>query len=814
MEGSPLPAALPSSREDLRGSGNQQNASDEAPGARSEGPVFKQHALEGLPRPPSLPSAGSQERGSISRSTSSSETVGSVISLAVSSYLSSPRSSAGDAGRAPAFSLKWGKLLDSILEDQKHSTSRLDDTADPPTRPPTIKQRAWDSLLTRETADEAGDILRKFTDLSVFASRPPPVPPPEFEEDLERGEAVSGAGRLDPSQCRVYGPGLQERIAGVLSEFFIHAVTVDGRYASHGGARFVVYVEPVEDPHRGEEGSLLSALDPPRRAAPTLGSDGSKHRQSLAQVLDNEDGTCTVFFSCSVAVRHQVTILLDDKYPVAASPYIVSVVPGSVDALKTVAHGESLQRFQRDGELNDFVIQARDGHGNNIKRGGDKFCVEGLGAIKVVETLDFNDGLYRVKFFVRAGCEEQYCQLNVLYDGQHIEGSPFYPKPVPLPTSTPTTKTLPKGYGAMYLMNPSKSLLGAMGTFYSRMKQTPGPKLPTFPAFPSKTETDDILRKLMDNFEPSKVRTKDADALLAESLAKVRKQLRQCLYGLMNKEEDLDNMLECIRRHVSAGLLHAKIEERGKDEFGRLIGNVAQIQKQLHTTYKSLQHRVADSLPVTFELEDPKEIKRVHTERRSKLLQVHSQLEAKERELRAREKRIKEQISSYMAQLSTDLKARENALEMERKALETNTHQVLKLTSNRLKLHARREALIACEREPVEAKKSEFWQKEFQRMLEETPVVSAQQKDVATKTPSAVPKVSSAGRTRQVETRPLDPNSIAFWLAEKQYIAPQKHLFRSPDDVLLDDRAAYRKINLRRGNPSRVTFTQSRIGDT
>ncbi|KAL8453054.1 hypothetical protein Emag_002014 [Eimeria magna] len=143
-------------------------------------------------------------------------------------------------------------------------------------------------------------------------------------------------------------------------------------------------------------------------------------------------------------------------------------------------------------------------------------------------------------------------------------------------------------------------------------------------------------------------------------------------------------MLECIKRHVSAGLLHAKIEERSKDEFGTLIGNVAQIQKQLHTTYKSLQHRVADSLPVTFELEDPKEIKQIHTERRSKLLQVHSQLEAKERELRAREKKLKEQTSSYMNQLSTDLKARETALEMERKALETNTHQVLKLTSNRL----------------------------------------------------------------------------------------------------------------------------------
>lgn len=36
-------------------------------------------------------------------------------------------------------------------------------------------------------------------------------------------------------------------------------------------------------------------------------------------------------------------------------------------------------------------------------------------------------------------------------------------------------------------------------------------------------------------------------------------------------------MLGCIKRHVSAGLLHTKIEEGSKTEFNRLIGNVAQV---------------------------------------------------------------------------------------------------------------------------------------------------------------------------------------------------------------------------------------------
>lgn len=74
--------------------------------------------------------------------------------------------------------------------------------------------------------------------------------------------------------------------------------------------------------------------------------------------------------------------------------------------------------------------------------------------------------------------------------------------PVP---NVPSLQAIPKAYNDMYLMNPSKSLLGAMNTFSSRMEQTPGPYLPTFPPFPSKTETQDILKKLMDCFQPTKV---------------------------------------------------------------------------------------------------------------------------------------------------------------------------------------------------------------------------------------------------------------------------------------------------------------------
>lgn len=64
--------------------------------------------------------------------------------------------------------------------------------------------------------------------------------------------------------------------------------------------------------------------------------------------------------------------------------------------------------------------------------------------------------------------------------------------------------------------------------------------------------------------------------------------------------------------------------------------------------------------------------------------QVHSSLEAKEKELREREKKVKQQINAYVTQLATDLHKRQLAVESEQKALKINTKQVLKLTSDRM----------------------------------------------------------------------------------------------------------------------------------
>ncbi|CDI83137.1 filamin, putative [Eimeria praecox] len=197
---------------------------------------------------------------------------------------------------------------------------------------------------------------------------------------------------------------------------------------------------------------------------------------------------------------------------------------------------------------------------------------------------------------------------------------------------------------------------------------------------------------------------------------------------------------------------------------------VACIQNQLHTTYKSLQHRVADSLPVAFELDDPAEIRQEQKRRREQLVKAQAFLETKANELRMREEKLKQNISAHMSRLAKELNLRQQAVEMQQKALEINTKQVLKLANMSLKKHSRREALIACEREAVEAKKSEYWQRDFQRMLMERPIVFAPPQEAAAAAgppPAATKPLSET--TRHVETAPADTNSFAYWLANKQY---------------------------------------------
>lgn len=59
-------------------------------------------------------------------------------------------------------------------------------------------------------------------------------------------------------------------------------------------------------------------------------------------------------------------------------------------------------------------------------------------------------------------------------------------------------------------------------------------------------------------------------------------------------------------------------------------------------------------------------------------------------------------------------------------------------------------------------------------MLLETPVSSAAPKAAAAKPSGHEAKVAPPEDTRPVETRPVDPNSFAYWLAEKQYTVKHK----------------------------------------
>ena len=47
-------------------------------------------------------------------------------------------------------------------------------------------------------------------------------------------------------------------------------------------------------------------------------------------------------------------------------------------------------------------------------------------------------------------------------------------------------------------------------------------------------------------------------------------------------QEVIQNMLECIKQHLPAGLLCAKIEEKNKNELNELIQSVAEVSLFIH----------------------------------------------------------------------------------------------------------------------------------------------------------------------------------------------------------------------------------------
>ncbi|KFH08382.1 Filamin/ABP280 repeat-containing protein [Toxoplasma gondii VAND] len=557
---------------------------------------------------------------------------------------------------------------------------------------------------------------------------------PPLHEDLECGEfrpAQDLNTEAAASLCRVFGPGLEHAEAGRLATFTIQAVNSDGTFMRSGDASFTVYVDPVKG-SAAEQTGIRWKNEPDICAEEDYDSDAERlnqyrppasratHRRRKdtldGYVYNHGDGTYTVHYYCTRAARHSIYVYLNDQILVGDSPYRVIVTPGSTDGENCEAYGDGTTFFALGGDFSEIVIQAKDAHGNKVKTGGDKFTVAASGAAKIVEITDMKDGTYWVKYYIPPGAERHFVEISISYHGRPIKGSPFRPRPGgPLEDEPPPARLC----DTVNVANPSDSLMTLAEKCHQKWSQTKNPPaLSPYPPFPASEEAEAILQRANLDYDAVVMDT------TGEHLRETTKTLVQYSKDILNRDSTIQSVLKSLKAHGHVGNVYDAVEKGNRERLKQYLDVIAQLQAEMDVTYKSIHYGVVDSLPVALEVEDPREIREIHSKRRQALIQIHKNLEKKETELRQREARFKAQRLKFVSGMAEELERRREAVDMEKAALKENTQYILHLTQLSLKKHLRREMLIACEREPVEAFKSKFWQRDFNRMLVDTPALS------------------------------------------------------------------------------------------
>jgi filamin len=147
------------------------------------------------------------------------------------------------------------------------------------------------------------------------------------------------------------------------------------------------------------------------------------------KIKDNGDGTLQVQYHAKEAGPHLIEVVLRNPHKphyydhIQGSPFRVDVAPG-IDAEQCIAYGPGLEDGVEDTIPTHFTIEARDGRGNKIHKGGDPFVVKinGPGGPVPCTVKDNGDGTYRVDYKANEGGPHK---IAVTLKDRHIKGSAF-----------------------------------------------------------------------------------------------------------------------------------------------------------------------------------------------------------------------------------------------------------------------------------------------------------------------------------------------------------------------------------------------------
>ena len=210
----------------------------------------------------------------------------------------------------------------------------------------------------------------------------------------------------EPRRCIAYGRGLAGGPAGSSLSFTLSTIANDGRKLTVGGNYVSMFIAPVGWPA------------------------GLKQTKAAINVIDNLDGSYLCTYSVNDPDDYSLYVRVAG-HDVSGSPFKVTITPGAPAASASSVMVVENPLSSDIGHTEELRITSCDVFGNKTYSPSTKVGCRGSGGVKVVDVVDFQDGMYTVSFTVNGEG-----RLDVLLDGQHVLNSPItvlVPPPVEYP---------------------------------------------------------------------------------------------------------------------------------------------------------------------------------------------------------------------------------------------------------------------------------------------------------------------------------------------------------------------------------------------
>ncbi|KAF7456159.1 Filamin/ABP280 repeat-containing protein [Cryptosporidium felis] len=598
--------------------------------------------------------------------------------------------------------------------------------------------------------------------------------------------------------CRVTGIGLKKSISGEITQIMIYTYSENSQRITYGGYSFRVLLTPYKQllGSNGEESVPLISLELMDMSESFEGS-----------VVDNHDGTYTASYICKRAVPHRLEIFeTKNKIPLGESPFVIQVSPGKAYPEFCWAKGEGLINYNTDGTISTFKIYSVDRMGNRTRKGGDKYEVSGIGGIKIQQILDLKNGEYEVYYKVHECNLSDYKEINIKLYGQLIKTPVFYPVSKDKLNDVLTeensdlikknnllNRTILQFDNLSIDIKPAYNLLMVFKNFdeMKKMGNEIDISIPSLPPFPENKEniTNKEIIESLSNINESKKYLVNDDMILNEKIRVhiledyKKNSLKRVASKLIKHEEILNDLSKAIIMHCEKGKEHDEKLYKDERKLESELDQITDCQQRMFATYSCLQQGGIDSLPVSFELEDPEKVKARQMKDRKFYIDTYNVLEKKFEEIKLRKESFEKNRDEYTQKLHRTLATRQKSIIKTQRSYSKILEELDKVYLQLSKKQTRRQDLY---KNLGENSLKVFEGLENQKIIDKylkRNVIKTNNED--NENNKSIDKDNSDNNLKRItgkdrrynsysELMPTDPESPAFWFAEASYLRDEK----------------------------------------